>query len=318
METIAVARHAMATRFEIVLNGEDPAALRAAGEEALDEIQRIEAQLSLYQPTSEIAHLNARAAQEPVRVTPSLFKLLKQARELSVETKGAFDITIAPLIRCWGFMGGTGRVPGAEELAEARANVGMDLVELNPKDFTVRFARKGVMLDLGAMGKGYAVERAADLIRDMGISSALVNGGTSSILALGSPPESESWKVAVQGPALSTDVAASPFATISLKDEALSVSAVWGKSFQSEGGSFGHVLDPRCGRPVKSALLAAVALPSATETDVFSTALLVGTKETYDYLLRIRPQARAACILASNELDHEQVISHGFDLLKFM
>ena len=111
MQTVAVARHAMATRFEIVLHGGDPVALRAAGEEALAEIDRIEAQLSLYQPTSETSHLNACAAREPVRVTPNLFRLLQQSQKLHQETGGAFDITIAPLIRCWGFMGGTGQMP---------------------------------------------------------------------------------------------------------------------------------------------------------------------------------------------------------------
>src|SRR5580704_5063977 len=111
MQTVAVARNAMATRFEIVLHGENPVALRAAGEEALDEIERLESRLSLYRPGSEITLLNTRAAQEPVRVTPGLFRLLQQAQQLSRETGGAFDITIAPLIRCWGFMGGTGKLP---------------------------------------------------------------------------------------------------------------------------------------------------------------------------------------------------------------
>jgi thiamine biosynthesis lipoprotein len=99
----------MATRFEIVLHGENEVRLRAAAEEALDEIERLEAQLNLYQPTSEISHINARAAFELVRVEPSLFRLLQHARRLSQETEGAFDITVAPLMRCWGFMRGTGR-----------------------------------------------------------------------------------------------------------------------------------------------------------------------------------------------------------------
>ena len=121
----------MATRFEIVLHGENPAALRAAGEEALRLIDELEAQLSLFRPGSEIAHLNARAALEPVRVTPGLFALLQQAQKLSEESGGAFDITIAPLVRCWGFMGGEGRLPLPEEVAKARAKVGMPLVLLN-------------------------------------------------------------------------------------------------------------------------------------------------------------------------------------------
>ena len=140
MTTLTLARHAMATRFELVLNGEEPVSLRAAGEAALDEIDRLEARLSLFRPSSEIAHLNASAAREPVRVSPALFALLEQAKKLHAETRGAFDITIAPLVRCWGFMGGKGVVPKPEALAAARSRVGMNLVELNPNEMTVRFA----------------------------------------------------------------------------------------------------------------------------------------------------------------------------------
>src|SRR5437899_2236751 len=189
----------MATRFEIVLHGDDPVALRAAGEEALNEIERIEAQLSLYRPTSEIAHLNARAANQAVRVTPSLFALLQHAQKLHQESGGAFDITIAPLVRCWGFMGGSGHFPGAEELAEARAKVGLHLVRLDAENLTVQFARAGVMLDLGAIGKGYAIERAAQVLREAGVTSALLHGGTSTVYALGHPPGAQFWKVAVAG-----------------------------------------------------------------------------------------------------------------------
>ena len=187
MPTVTLARHAMATRFELVLVGNDPVALRAAGEEALDEIERLEAQLSLYRPTSEIAHLNAQAAVRPVCVEPGLFRLLQHAKRLSGETDGAFDITVAPLMRCWGFTGGTGQLPDPEALARAKAVVGMHLVELDEGNFTVRFAKPGMMLDLGAIGKGYALERAAALLLEAGVSNALLHGGTSTVCALGKP-----------------------------------------------------------------------------------------------------------------------------------
>jgi len=129
MTIVTLARHAMATRFEIVLHGQNAVALRAAGEEALDEIDRLEAQLSFFRSSSEITHLNARAAREPVRVTPALFDLLEHASKLSAETGGAFDVTIAPLVRCWGFMGGSGRPPGNDEITAALAKVGMQFVD---------------------------------------------------------------------------------------------------------------------------------------------------------------------------------------------
>ena len=313
MQTIAVARNAMATRFEIALHGENPVALRAAGEEALDEIERIEAQLSLYRPTSEIAHLNARAALEPVRVTPGLFRLLQQARNLSRETGGAFDITIAPLVRCWGFMDGAGQIPHPDALAEARASVGFHLVELNEKDCSVRFARERVALDLGAIGKGYALERAAELLREAGVTSALLNGGTSSIYALGRPPDAEHWKVAVEYPA-QENAAPTLLAAVPLRDEALSVSAVWGRFFKLEERLVGHVLDPRAGQPVASALLAAVALPSVTETDALSTALLVAGGIGFDQIAGLRPGLRALLLREKDANGRFQLKSRGIEL----
>jgi thiamine biosynthesis lipoprotein len=263
MTRVAVARNAMATRFEIVLFGKDATSLRAAGEEALNEIERLDAQLSLYRPSSEIANINARAARESVRVEPSLFRLLENAKRLSEETGGAFDITIAPLMRAWELMGGKGKVPTRAELTRARACVGMHLVELDAKNFTIRFTHPGVMLDLGAVGKGYAIDQAVEILREVGITKALVHGGTSTAYGIGGP-----WKLGIESDK------EDPIAVVELKDTALSVSAVWGKSFSVGKKTYGHIIDPRTGRPVQRALLAAVMLPCATETDALSTALL--------------------------------------------
>jgi len=314
---ITLARHAMATRFEILLHGENPVALRAAGEEALGEIDRLESQLSLYRPTSEIAQINARAAHEAVRVSPSLFSLLRHSQKLHTETGGAFDITIAPLVRCWGFMDGLGRMPSPEELAEAREKVGMHLIELDPAASTVRFGREGVMIDLGAIGKGYAIERAVELLREAGVTSALLQGGTSTVYALGHPPEVDAWKVAIETPLNSASPSSSseavppesdpqigpnlpPLPPLSLRDEAMSVSAIWGRSFQKDGKTFGHVLDPRTGEPVAGAVLAAVILPSATETDALSTALLVCGAQGRPTISQLRPNMRTLLVCESN------------------
>lgn len=301
----------MATRFEIVLHGGNPVALRAAGEEALDEIERVEALLSLYRNTSEIAHVNARAAREPVRVSPPVFRLLEQARRLSEEAGGAFDITIAPLVRCWGFMGGTGHMPSPEAVAAAREKIGWHLVELDPANFTVRFAREGVMLDLGAIGKGYAIEHAAEILRDDGVTSAILHGGTSTIHAIGCPPDADAWKVAIERP---VENPASPpplLATAPLKNESLSVSAVWGRSFQSGDKTYGHVIDPRSGQPVEAALLAAVVLPSATETDALSTALLTLGAAGLHQIAALRPATR--CLVVSRQAEKIEIESTGIE-----
>ena len=271
----------MATRFEIVLFGPDTPSLRAAGEEALNEIERLDAQLSLYRPSSEIANINARAAREPVRVEPSLFRLLQHAQQLSRETEGAFDITIAPLMRAWGLMGGKGKLPTRTELAVARACVGMHLVELDPKQFTIRFTRPGMMLDLGAIGKGHAIDQAAEILREAGVTRALIHGGTSTAYALGG-----AFHIAI---ASETD---QPITTVALNNTALSVSAVWGKSIRIGKRTYGHIIDPRTGKPVSRALLAAVILPSATETDALSTALLTVGIQGHKNITSLRPKIR--------------------------
>ncbi len=292
----------MATRFELVLHGENALSLRAAGEEVLAEVERIENQLSLYRPGSEIAQVNARAAREAVLVSPEVFSLLQHAAKLSVETGGAFDITIAPLVRCWGFMGANGKMPSPEEVSEARGKVGMRHVELDATNRTVRFARDGVMLDLGAIGKGYAVERGAEFLREAGVTSALFHGGTSTVYALGHPPDADAWKVAFKSPPTSAGTLFPKLPDMRLRDEAMSVSAIWGRSFQSEKKTFGHVIDPRTGQPVESARLSAVVLPSATETDALSTALLTLGEAGYEIMSTLRAGIRSVVVSTDGKI----------------
>lgn len=300
MMTITLAKHAMATRFELVLHGEDEASLRAAGEEALAEVERLENQLSLYRPGSEIAQLNARAAHEPVRVSPEVFALLQHAAALSAETGGAFDITIAPLVRCWGFMNASGRLPTDEEIAAACAVVGMHNILFDAATRTVRFAQCGVMLDFGAIGKGYAIERGAELLREAGVISALFHGGTSTACAIGHPPDAPHWTFALPEPA--TRANHNVPRKIHLCDESVSVSAIWGRSFEVAGEIYGHVIDPRLGRPVTTAQMSAVILPSATDTDALSTALLTGGPAGHENIHRSRPGMRSLLVTASGAM----------------
>ena len=261
----------MGTRWEVVVPGDDRARLRGAAEEVLDEVERLEAQLSKFKYESEVYGINARAASEPVRVEPRLFNLLGRSLEISQATDGAFDLTVGPLLRAWGFVGGGGRLPEPEAVAAARELVGWELVELDDEASTVRFRREGVSLDLGAIGKGYAIDRSLVLMEDAGVDRALIHGGTSTVFGLGAPPEAEGWRIALRDPRGGEQDA---LGELLLRDRALSLSGPHNKSFRSGDRLYGHVLDPRTGEPTQGALLAAVGHNSATLTDALSTALL--------------------------------------------
>jgi len=280
----------MATFFELVLWGEKEAYLEGVGREALEEIERWEAMLSFFRPTSDIGEINRCAAYEPTTVDPRVFRLLERAQQLSAATGGAFDITVAPLLRCWGFAGGSGQMPTEEEVAVARERVGGHHLHLNADDFTVSYDREGVLVDLGAIGKGFAIEQAAELLRDYEIPSALIHGGTSTIYALGAPPDAEAWTVAIQKP---QGAEGEYLAQAVLRDRALSVSAPHGKWFESEGRKYGHVIDPRTGYPTNRNLLAALITESATESDALSTALLTRGVDWIPELLRLLPGSSA-------------------------
>jgi thiamine biosynthesis lipoprotein len=283
-QPVRLDRPAMATRFEWVLWGQAPERLRAAGEEALDEVDALESALSRYRGLSDIARVNAGAAVGPVRVSPGTFRLLERARSLSEVTDGAFDITVGGLLRAWGFVGGTGSRPSPEAVRQARDTSGWPRVRLDASEFSVTFDCPGVELDLGALGKGHALDRALELLIEAGVAHALLHGGTSSILTRGLAPDGRAWRVGLPGPRdfapEATGLLKPPSApavthSVELHDESLSVSAVWGKSFTEGGEELGHVLDPRTGEPVRRARCAAVVGPEAAVSDALSTALLV-------------------------------------------
>jgi thiamine biosynthesis lipoprotein len=174
----------------------------------------------------------------------------------------------------------------------------MDHVILDGENGAVRFDQEGVMIDLGAIGKGYAIDCAVETLREAGVASALLHGGTSTVYGIGSPPGEEGWKIAI---APAPDQPPRQIAVV-LRDNALSVSAVWGRAFEANGKKYGHVIDPRTGWPVNNAVQSAVVLPSATESDALSTALLVMGLEGHEAISRLRPGMRTI-VMAPAEQD---------------
>jgi FAD:protein FMN transferase len=265
----------MATRFEFVLCGDDNVHLRAAGEEAIREIRRIENKFSFYQRNSIISQINKRAGYEPVRVDSETFSFLENVFFLFRKTDGAFDPTVAPLMKAWGFLKQSGSVPEQSEIDHALRHTGMNRIHLNKSDYTVQLEKPGVMIDPGGIGKGYALDQAALLLKESGIEHALIHGGTSTVIAWGKPPDEVEWKIAIKHPDPSFTGRDEILNVFELNNSALSVSAVWGKAFESDGKILGHVIDPRTGRPVDGAQLAACTAESATFADAYSTAMLV-------------------------------------------
>lgn len=185
---LCFARRAMATTFEVVVPFDTPRANEAANA-ALDEIDRLEAQLTVYRDTSEVSRLNQLAPYTNLVVEDGLFELLETSARLHKESEGAFDVTAGALIKAWGFFRGPRRVPSEEERAQALERVGMQHVVLDRGGRSVRYLKLGLEINLGSIGKGYALDCVAGLLRnEWNLTSALLHGGHSSVYAIGMPP----------------------------------------------------------------------------------------------------------------------------------
>ena len=265
---IRLSRRAMACSFEATLASEDASDLPAA-HEALNGVDAIEDQLTIFRDTSAIVDVNRRAAQEPVTVDRALFDLLRECIDLHRATGGAFDITSTPLSRCWGFLQRNGRLPDQAAIDEARMSVGLDALELNAETMTVRFSRKPIELNLGAIGKGYALDRIGARMRAAGLRHVLLSAGRSSLLALGG--RSGGWPIELTSPMMEHVLA-----RVWLHNAALGTSGA-GEQFVDVGGvRYGHVIDPRSGWPASGVLSATVITSRAAPADALSTAFLIG------------------------------------------
>ena len=275
VHTLVVGREAMACRFEIVFNAGEVPDATAIAVDCLDLVDEIEDRITVYRDTSQLAHLNAAAADGWQPVEADLFALLLQARELHDRTAGAFDMAAGSLVRTWGFLRRQGRTPSVEELTRARESAGMQWVDLDEAGSRVRFTRPGVELNPGAIGKGWAIDRVMERLRDHGVHSALVHGGASSVRAIGtqgpSLPGRRAWPVGVRHPLRP----GRRLATVQLENRALGTSGSGTQFFIDRGRRLGHILDPRTGVPAEGVLSATVVAATAAEADCLSTALYV-------------------------------------------
>ena len=256
----------MGSAFSVVAWGEDRGRLEAAVAAALDEARRLNEMLSNYRPASEWSQVNRSAAKEPVRVSDELFGLLGACSEYSRASDGTFDITVGPLMKVWGFYRGTGHFPHRAEIRGALGHVGYRKVVLNAEARTVRFTEGGVELDPGGIGKGYAVDRMIAILKESGVKSALVSAGSSSIYALGTPPNESGWRVAIRDPHDETK----SVETITLRDQSLSTSGNYEKFFVAEGKVWSHIMDPRTGYPAMGTLSVSVIAPETIDSEAWA------------------------------------------------
>ncbi len=277
---------AMGTRFELVLHPEDRPSLRPVGEAALGVITELDARWSVFRRDSLVSFLNRTAHERPVPVDEDTFAVLAAAQRIRDESGGLFDVTIGEAMRAWGFRDDPecdGARDRAEEPEVNRAPSGSSLPPgplcLCHESRSIHFSGPGVSVDLGGIAKGYAVDAALRILRDHGVSRALLHGGTSCIGAIGAPPGLEGWPIAIapagEGETLS----------ISLRDECLAVSSPSGREVERAHGRLGHILDPRTGAPGRCARVAAIRGPSATLCDAWTKPAL---------LERARPRALPA------------------------
>ncbi len=247
-------RYCMGTMFEIVAYHASVSEANRAVGLALDEIARLDRVMSDFSPDSDLSRLNREARHGFVTVDPSLYDVVERALAVSRLSNGTFDVTIAPLTKIWKTAHADGRAPSPAEIGAARQCVGYDRIDLAPPN-RIRFRSDCLQIELGGIGKGYAVERAVAVLESAGIRDAVVNGGSSSIAAVGAPPDADGWPVRL------------PAREILLRGNSISTS-------QQDGG----IIDPRTAVPAASKTTITVTAPNATLADALSTALVMMTK----------------------------------------
>jgi thiamine biosynthesis lipoprotein len=286
---IRLARRAMACTFEVFLNAGQYPQGTAVALAALDLVDQLEDQLTVYRESSEVSSLNLAAAFTAVEVEPRLFALLERALQLYQETNGAFDVTAGRLSTVWGFTRRAGTIPAADALTVALECVGSEYVELDPEGPRVRFKRPGLEINLGGIGKGYALDRCAELLAGAGIEDVLLHGGNSSVLARGSHAaagEADGWLIGVRNP-LRPD---RRLGHLRLRDRALATSGSGTQFFVHEGRRYGHILDPRTGWPAEGVLTVSVLAASAADADALATAFYVLGPAAAESYCRTHPE----------------------------
>jgi thiamine biosynthesis lipoprotein ApbE len=262
----------MGTYVEVTIYGEDATTNEKALEAAFKAIEAVDKSMSDYKSDSEVSEINRAAEKNPVKVSDPLIEVLEASKKYYKWSRGAFDITVAPLMVSWGFKKHVKEVktlPTQEEISKLLNLIGSDKVTLSEGNL-VKLEEPGMAIDLGAIAKGYAVDKAVEALKAFNVVSALVNAG-GDLFAFNSPPERPFWDIGLQNPKDKQSL----LGTLKIKDMAVATSGNYEKYFMFEEKRYTHIMDPRTGYPVSGMASTTVIAKSAMEADALSTSVFV-------------------------------------------
>ena len=288
----------MGTYANLQIVAADTAAAGRAARAAHRALQRVDSLMSNWTTTSEVARLNRVAARETALVQPEVADVLQAALEVSGESGGAFDITVEPLVRAWGFIGGTPHVPDSATVRRAFENVGVRHVRFDPATRRLHFAREGVRVDLGGIAKGYGVDAARRALEAHGVRDALIDL-SGNMYALGRPADARAWRIGIRDPRDRSPY----FARLELSGGAIATSGKYEQFVAAGGRTYGHILDPRTGVPAEGLISVTVLAPDAMTADAWGTALFVLGPEQARRAARARPDLDAVLIAPGARID---------------
>ena len=265
-------RMLMGTMVSVEIVGNSSEDVARITEKVWSEAARLDSVFSLYLPDSEISRINREAGRYPVPVSDEMMEVLSCAEDISRITDGAFDISVGPLMEIWGFFPERkGRVPSEEEVANSMARVGWRAIELDRSAGTIHFAKVGMEIDLGALAKGYVVDRLAELLRKEGIDNAMVNAG-GDIYCLGDNPGGRNWRIGIEHPRDEGEI----LTVLELKNRAVATSGDYRNYFIKSRLRYSHIIDPRTGRPARSKVVeVSVMAPDCMTADGLATSMFV-------------------------------------------
>lgn len=292
---------AMATTFGIFIVHPDARYAAQAARAAFAELDKLEAKLSRFIPNSDISQINSLPPGQPLRLSEAAFESIQLCKSLYAETNRAFDITAGLLVDCWlNRDKTTPAAPFEERLNFARQHTGLDLVELDEDNHAVQLLAAPLKIDLGGFGKGYAVDKMAELLRDWSVDTALISGGYSSVLALDPPPDIPGWPITLSIPDRKRKV----FARLNLKNRAVSNSGL-------QKGT--HIIDPRTAEPVEAKLAAWSCTPDAATADALSTAFMIMSPTEVEQYCSCHPDTLAMLIVRQEDgdLQKQKILRFG-------